>query len=78
MDMTLTSLIMIFVGNFFIFIVSLIGAQTLYFKGRWKWFVLTVACVVISGTCMFVEAYQWLAPVEHKFHVYVRQPTTPL
>jgi hypothetical protein len=78
--MSLTSLILILIGNFFVFIICLTGAQACYFKKRWKWFFLMVACVLISGTCVFIELYQWLAPAASRElpSVFIRQPTTPL
>jgi len=71
-------LILILSGNFFVLILSLIGAQASYFKACWKWFVLSMLCAVISGGCIGVEVYQVLTPPSHDMTIVVRQPTTPL
>jgi hypothetical protein len=71
-------LILILSGNFVVFILSLIGAQASYFGKSWKWFVLAVICVLISGACIFAELAQWLIPPLHESTVVMRQPTTPL
>jgi glucan phosphoethanolaminetransferase (alkaline phosphatase superfamily) len=72
------SLILILSGNFFILIFSLIGAQASFFQRRWKWFALTLACAILSGACIAVEAYDSLCPSERDVPVVMRQPTTPL
>jgi hypothetical protein len=66
-------------GNFFVFICCLIGAQTCYFKGNWKWFVVMVLCVLVSGTIIFVESYQVLVvSPDQELPLVIRNPTTPL
>jgi len=72
------SLIIILIANFFVFIICLIGAQTCYFKKRWKWFCLMLTCIIMSGACIFIELYQWLVPPQQDLPVVIRQPTTPL
>jgi len=71
-------LILILIGNFFVFIFCLIGAQACYFRRSWKWFAVTMVCVTISGFCIFVELTEWLIPPPHEPAAYIRQPTTPL
>jgi len=71
-------LILILSGNFFVLIICLIGAQTCYFKRSWKWFVLSMLCVVISAGCIGLAVYQVLTPPSHETTIVVRQPTTPL
>ncbi len=76
--MSLDALVMMLAGNFFIIIVCLIGLQAAYFRGRWKWFWLMLACVLVSASCMGIELMQWLTPASRDIQVFVRQPTTPL
>jgi hypothetical protein len=71
-------LILILIGNFFVFICCLIGAQACFFKGRWKWFVVSVLCVLVSGGCIALELYQAWNPPEGELPVVVRSPITPL
>ncbi len=74
------SFIVLLTGNFFLFIVALIGAQSCYFGRRWKWFARLILCVLISSTCLAFEVYQWLTPPESDElpTIVIRQPTTPL
>ncbi len=71
-------LILILIGNFFVFICCLIGAQACYFKCNWKWFTVSVLCVLVSAACILLELSQWLFPPEHQTAVFVHQPTTSL
>jgi hypothetical protein len=72
------SQILLVSGNFFILIITLMGMQSCYFKAKWRWFWLMLACALISGMCIAVEFYQWMLPPSHELQTYVRQPTTPL
>ena len=69
----------IFAVSVFLFILSMIGAQECFFARRWRSFFLILMCAVISGTTMFTQMYQWLAPQpERELPIVIRQPTTPL
>jgi glucan phosphoethanolaminetransferase (alkaline phosphatase superfamily) len=70
--------LVIFAVSLFAFIVSMIGALGNYFAKNWKWFSFLLLCVIVSSACMFVELYQWEAPVPHELPVVVRSPLTPL
>jgi hypothetical protein len=74
------ALIAILFGNISLFILSLIWAQTTYYRGNYKKCWLLIFCVLISGACVFIEAYQWLEPSgSHDLPALVlRNPTTPL
>jgi glucan phosphoethanolaminetransferase (alkaline phosphatase superfamily) len=73
------ALILILSGNFFVLIICLIGAQTCYFKRNWKWFYLSLLCVLISAGCIGAEMYQaWGPGAAAEQSVVVRSPTTPL
>ncbi len=71
-------LILILIGNFFVLICCLIGAQACYFKGKWKWLALWIVCSVVTGACIFIESYQVLVPPVPELHFVIRNPTTPL
>lgn len=69
----------IFVISLFLFIVSLIGVQQCYFSGQWRRFFLILVCAIITGTTMFMQMYQLLAPPPvREMPLVIRQPTTPL
>jgi hypothetical protein len=66
-------------ANLFILIICLVGAQSCYFRRRWKWFWLMLTCVVLSGSCVIFMVNQLCSPppkIELPF--VVRTPTTPL
>jgi hypothetical protein len=71
-------LILILTGNFFVFILCLIGAQSCFFGRQWKWFFLTVAFVILTATFIFIELSPWLFPPVHDLPPVLRNPTTPL
>jgi glucan phosphoethanolaminetransferase (alkaline phosphatase superfamily) len=73
-------LILLLSGNLFILIISLVGVQASYFRRRWKWFWAMLVCVIMSGMCLAVTLYQWLAPPTDTSlpTIVIRQPTTPL
>ena len=71
-------LLLLLVGNAYILIVCLVGATTCYFRSRWKWFWLMLACVVMSSMCIAVVLDQWLNPTTPDLPGLVRPPTTPL
>jgi hypothetical protein len=70
--------ILILTGNFFVFILCLIGAQSCYFGRQWRWFFVTVAFVLLSGTIIFVELSPLLFPPDRDRPEVLRFPTTPL
>lgn len=74
------TLILILSGNFFVLIICLIGAQMCFFKRNWKWFCLSMLCVLISAACIGAEMYQVWCPqaVREQQSIVVRSPTTPL
>jgi hypothetical protein len=71
-------LILILTGNFFVFILCLIGAQSCFFGRQWRWFFVTLALVVASASFIFVELSPWIFPAVHDRPAVLRYPTTPL
>jgi hypothetical protein len=73
------TLILIFIVNFIVFILCLIGVIAAYFERRWKWFVLILICVILSAAGMTMELSQWLiAPPARELPPFVRTPVSPL
>lgn len=79
-EMSQMALIAILFGNISLFILSAIGAQATYYKGKYKKCWLLILCVLISGACVGIEVYQWLNPSDGRDlpAVVLRNPTTPL
>ena len=71
-------LILILTGNFFVFILCLIGAQSCYFGRKWRWFFVSVALVIASASFIFVELSPWIFPAITDRPSVLRNPTTPL
>jgi glucan phosphoethanolaminetransferase (alkaline phosphatase superfamily) len=72
------SLLLLLIGNAYILIVCLVGATTCFFRSRWKWFWLLLACVIVSSMCIGIALDQWLMTPSQDFPGLVRPPTTPL
>jgi hypothetical protein len=70
--------LVIFAVSLFAFIVSMMGALGNYYAKRWKWFLFTLFCVMVSSAGMGLELYQWEAPTPHELPMVIRTPVTPL
>jgi hypothetical protein len=51
-----------FLVSLFAFIFSLIGGLKCYFENRWKWLVVMIACIIVSGACTFTLLYGLIIP----------------
>ncbi len=72
-------LILIFIINAIVFILSLIGVIAAYFERKWKWFIVILICVILSAAGVAMELGYWFLPsAAQKSPVYVRQALTPL
>ena len=70
--------ILLLTGNFFILIISLVGVQACYFRGRWKWFCLMLVCVILSAMCIGIVVYPMVVPTTHDVPLVNRAPIMPL
>jgi hypothetical protein len=70
-------LLLVLTGNFFVFILCLIGAQSCFFGRQWRWFFLTIALVVASASFIVVELSPWVFPATRDRPAVIRYPTTP-
>jgi hypothetical protein len=71
--------LLIFIGSFFFFILSMIGTLGSFFDRIWKWFCFMLACALLSGACMFLELDLLLIPqTEREAAVSGPQPQSPV
>jgi glucan phosphoethanolaminetransferase (alkaline phosphatase superfamily) len=73
-------LLLLMIGNFFILIICLMGAQSCYFKRNWKWFWLMLVCVLLSSGGIATVVYEWMGPYGPTDlpAAVIRNPTSPL
>ena len=64
--------------SIFAFIFSMIAMLADYFAGRGRWFLLLLACVVLSSVWMGMELYRVLAPAQEEEPVLNLRPVNPL
>jgi hypothetical protein len=64
--------------SIFAFIFSMIGMLADYFAGRGRWFLLLLACVVLSSVWMGMELYRFLVPPASVEPTLNLRPVNPL
>jgi hypothetical protein len=72
------TLLLMMTGNFCVFLICLMGAQSCYFKRKWKWFWLMTLCVIISSAYLGFEACLWLNPSARTSSTFLQPPLSPL
>jgi hypothetical protein len=72
--------LLVFAISLFAFILSMIGTLGGFFGRRWKWFLVMLACLLLSTGCMVAELYQLLLAPQTTTDVpaTVRLPINPL